>query len=54
MKTEQIKYFLDIAQTHSISRTAEHFFISQQAVSDAMKRLEDESIANCFAAAKMA
>ena len=42
MKTEQIKYFLDIAQTHSISRTAEHFYISQQAVSDAMKRLEDE------------
>lgn len=42
MKTEQIKYFIDIAETQSISRTAEHFFISQQAVSDAMKRLEDE------------
>ncbi len=42
MKTEQLVYFLDIAQTQSISRTAERFFISQQAVSDAMKRLEQE------------
>ena len=42
MKIEQIVYFLDIAQTQSISRTAERYFISQQAVSDAMKRLEQE------------
>lgn len=42
VKTEQLKYFLDIAQSQSISRTAEHFYISQQAVSDAMKRLEQE------------
>ena len=42
MRMEQIKYFLYIAQSESISRTAEHFYISQQAVSEAMKRLEEE------------
>lgn len=42
MKIEQITYLNDIAQTHSITQTAQRFFISQQALSVSMKKLEDE------------
>ena len=46
MKIEHIFYLNDIAQTHSISQTAQRFFISQQALSIAMKKLEDENRCN--------
>lgn len=42
MKTEQIIYLADIAKTHSITQTAQRFFISQQALSFSLKKLEDE------------
>lgn len=42
MKTEQIIYLNDIAKTGSISQTAQRFFISQQALSFSLKKLEEE------------
>lgn len=42
MKTEQIIYLDDIAKTHSITQTAQRFFISQQALSFSLKKLEEE------------
>ena len=42
MKTEQILYLNDIAKTQSISQTAQRFFISQQALSFSLKKLEEE------------
>lgn len=42
MKTEQIMYLNDIVKTQSISQTAQRFFISQQALSFSLKKLEEE------------
>ncbi len=42
MRTEQIVYLNDIAQTHSIAQTAARLFISPQALSFSIKKLEDE------------
>ena len=42
MKTEQIIYRSDIAKTNSITQTAQRFFISQQALSTTIKKLEEE------------
>lgn len=42
MKTEQLIYLEDIAKTHSISQTAQRFFISQQALGFSLTKLEDE------------
>lgn len=42
MRMEQLQYLCDIQQTKSINKTAEHFFISQQAVSNSIKKLESE------------
>lgn len=42
MKTEQIVYLDDIAKTHSITQTAQRFFISQQALSFSLTKLEEE------------
>jgi len=42
MRIEQLQYLCDIKQTRSINKTAEHFFISQQAVSHSIKKLETE------------
>lgn len=42
MKTEQIIYLDDIAKTHSITQTAQRFFISQQALSFSLAKLEEE------------
>ena len=42
LKTEQIIYLNDIAQTHSITQTAQRYFISQQALSSTIKKLEEE------------
>ncbi|GEM_PF-4287868 len=42
MRLEQLKYLVDVAQTHSITNTAQHFFITQQAISSSLKQLEEE------------
>lgn len=42
MRLEQLKYLVDIAQSKSISKTAEKFFLSSQAVSKSIKQLEQE------------
>ncbi|MDO4280063.1 MAG: LysR family transcriptional regulator [Peptococcaceae bacterium] len=42
MKIEQILYVADIAKTHSITQTAQRFFMSQQALSISLQKLEDE------------
>ena len=42
MRMEQLKYLVDIAETKSMSKTAEHMFVSPQAISKAVKQLETE------------
>lgn len=42
MRIEQLKYFLQVAQSGSINAVAQHLFISQQGISDALKRMEKE------------
>lgn len=42
MNTDQIAYLIDIAKTGSINTTAKRMFSSQQAVSEAIKRMEQE------------
>ena len=42
MRMEQLKYLVDIAETKSMSKTAEHMFVSPQAISKAIKQLENE------------
>ena len=42
MTLEQLLYIADLSETHSLTTTAEHFFISRQAVSKAIKNLEEE------------
>ena len=42
MRIEKLKCLLDIAQTGSISATAQRLYISQQAVSKNIKHLEEE------------
>lgn len=42
MRIEQLKYFLEVADSGSINATAQHLFISQQGISDALKRMEQE------------
>lgn len=42
MRIEQLRYLSDIQNTHSISKTAKRFFVSQQAMSNSLKQLESE------------
>ena len=42
MKNDVFAYLIDIDETHSITNTARRFFIAQQAVSAAIKKLEKE------------
>lgn len=42
MRMEQLEYFLAVAESGSLNATAQEFFISQQGLSDALKRLEKE------------
>ncbi len=42
VRIEQLKYFLEVAQSGSINAVAQHLFISQQGISDALKRMENE------------
>lgn len=40
MRLDVLRYLADIDETHSISATAERFFIAQPAVSNAIMNLE--------------
>ncbi len=42
MNIDQLKYFSDLAKTNSITNTAKRMFISQQALSESIKRMENE------------
>lgn len=42
MRFEDLEYLVDVGITNSISRTANRMFISQQALSKSMKKLEEE------------
>lgn len=42
MRIEQLEYFLAVAESGSLNATAQQFFISQQGLSDSLKRLEKE------------
>ena len=42
MKTEHLIYFLDLAQSGSMNKTADHFFTSHQVVRNAVLALENE------------
>ncbi len=42
MRIEQFEYLIDIANTKSITRTAENFFVSRQVVSANIRSLENE------------
>lgn len=41
MNIRQLKYFLDLAKTLNFTRTAENFFISQTAVTQQIRKLEE-------------
>ena len=42
MRTEQLEYLVDLAQTLSLTQTAEHFLTSHQVINNAIKNLETE------------
>lgn len=42
MNIYQLKYLIDLSKTSSINTTAKHMFLSQQALSESIKRLEQE------------
>jgi DNA-binding transcriptional LysR family regulator len=42
VRIEQLKYLLYIAETGSLTKAAEHFYISQQGISYSIKQLEKE------------
>lgn len=52
MRIEQLKYFLAIAHTGSINIAAKQLYISQQAMSESIKRLEKELGAELFKRSK--
>ncbi|MBO5114557.1 MAG: LysR family transcriptional regulator, partial [Peptococcaceae bacterium] len=42
MRMEQLKYLVDVAETKSMTKTAERLFVTPQAVSKNIKQLEME------------
>lgn len=42
MRFEQLLYLLDVKKTGSFTKTGEHFYRSQQGISDALRKLEEE------------
>ncbi len=42
MRIEYLEYFLEVAQTGSISRTAKKFYISQQGLSRIIQTIEQQ------------
>lgn len=49
MRAEHLKYFLALADNHSLSKTAEEFFTTHQNVSKVIRQLEKEMNATLFA-----
>jgi len=45
---EQMQYILELSKTHSFHKTAENLYISQPAVSKAIKKAEDELLVKLF------
>ena len=43
MTTKELEYFLSVYETHSIKNSAEKLFISSQALSKSIKKLEAEN-----------
>lgn len=48
MRLEQLKYFLSVANTHSMTKTGQEFFTTHQSISKALRQLEDEMGAPLF------
>ncbi len=42
MRMEQLQYLIDLAQTGSLSKTAQNFYMTQQGLGNALKKLEQE------------
>ena len=42
MRTEQLRYFIEVAQTNSLTKAAEKLFIAPQSLSESITRLENE------------
>ncbi|MBQ7025122.1 MAG: LysR family transcriptional regulator, partial [Peptococcaceae bacterium] len=42
MRMEQLKYFAEVARAHSIAIASEKLFVTQPAISIAIKNLEEE------------
>ncbi len=42
MRFEQLLYLLDVKKTSSFTKTGQHFYRSQQGISDALRKLEEE------------
>lgn len=42
MRIEQLKYYLAVAEAGSINAASQHLFVSQQGISDALRRMENE------------
>lgn len=42
MRIEQLRYLVDLAETKSMSKTAERLFVSTQTISKSIKQLEEE------------
>ena len=42
MNIDQLRYFIDLSKTGSMNTTAKRMFISQPALSESIRRLEDE------------
>lgn len=52
MRIEQLLYLVEIAKTHSISIAAENLYVSQPAISAAIKKLEEELGTTLFSRSK--
>ncbi len=48
VSVQYLNYFMKICQTRSMNKAAEEFFISQPALSQAMKNLENELSVKLF------
>lgn len=48
MKLQDLEYFIQLADSQSFTKTAEHFYVSQPSISIAIKRLESELDTSLF------
>lgn len=54
MRTEHLKYFVALAENHSITKTALEFYTTHQSVSKVIRQLEEEMERPFLCAAKKA